>query len=113
MVGSLEFLYKNDLPHRVVAVYRYLFDPADRQGQCWPAITTVARDLKRSECTVRRALDDLQCAGLITTAQRTIKNGGKAVCFIRSSMVGCNCRERFARDCYVHGRVDHANAQNG
>ena len=78
MVGSLEFLYKTDLPHRAIAVYRYLFDRANRQRQCWPAITTVARDLKLSECTVCRALDDLRRAGLITTTQRTRKNGGKS-----------------------------------
>lgn len=78
MVGSLEFLYKTDLPHRAIAVYRYLFDRANRQGQCWPAIATVARDLHLSENTVRRALDDLRHAGLITTTQRTRKNGGKS-----------------------------------
>ncbi len=78
MIGSLEFLYKTDLPHRAIAVYRYLFDRANRQGQCWPAIPTMARDLKLSENTIRRALADLRCAGMITTCQRIRTNGGKS-----------------------------------
>lgn len=78
MVGSLEFLYKTDLPHRAIAVYRYLFDRANRQGQCWPAIATVARDLHLSENTVRRALDDLRRAGLLTSQQRVRKDGGRS-----------------------------------
>lgn len=78
MVGSLEFLYKTDLPHRAIAVYRYLFDRSNRQGQCWPAIATVARDLHLSENTVRRALDDLRRAGLLTSQQRVRKDGGRS-----------------------------------
>ena len=78
MVGSLEFLYKTDLPHRAIAVYRYLFDRATRQGQCWPAIATVARDLHLSENTVRRALNDLRRAGLLTSQQRVRKDGGRS-----------------------------------
>ena len=78
MVGSLELLYKTDLPHRAIAVYRYLFDRANRQGQCWPAIATVARDLHLSENTVRRALNDLRRAGLLTSQQRVRKDGGRS-----------------------------------
>ena len=78
MVGSLELLYKTDLPHRAIAVYRYLFDRANWQGQCWPAIATVARDLHLSENTVRRALDDLRRAGLLTSQQRVRKDGGRS-----------------------------------
>ena len=78
LLGSLEFLYKTDLPHRAIAVYRYLFDRANWQGQCWPAIATVARDLHLSENTVRRALDDLRRAGLLTSQQRVRKDGGRS-----------------------------------
>ena len=48
-----------DLPHRAVAVYCYLYDRADKEGKCWPAVPTIAREMKLSEKTVRRAILDL------------------------------------------------------
>lgn len=67
-----------DLPHRAVSVYIYLFDRADKNGECWPAIPTIAKELKLSESTVRRASKDLKKAGLITTEQRYREKGGKS-----------------------------------
>jgi predicted transcriptional regulator len=69
-------LYKMDLPHRAIAVYIYLADRANKDGICWPAIPTIARDLKLSESTVRRALHDLRKRGLLQTDQRYRDNGG-------------------------------------
>lgn len=77
-MGSLDFLYRSDLPHRARAVYIYLADRANRNGECWPAIPTIARELKLSQSTVRRALRDLREAGWITTEQRLRSNGGKS-----------------------------------
>ncbi len=48
--------YHSDLPHRAVTVYAYLADRANKDGECWPAIPTIARELKLSQSTVRRAL---------------------------------------------------------
>ena len=45
---------------------------------CWPAIATIARDLKYSESTIRRAIGDLRKAGLLETEQRYRDNGGKS-----------------------------------
>lgn len=70
------FLYKCDLSHRAVAVYLYLANMANQEGICWPAIPTVARDMKLSPSTVRRALQDLRSAGLLETTQRYRPNGG-------------------------------------
>ena len=39
---NLIHLYKQDLPHRAVAVYIYLADRANKQEICWPAIPTIA-----------------------------------------------------------------------
>ena len=69
-------LYKMDLPHRAIAVYIYLADRANKDGICWPAIPTIARDLKLSESTIRRALHDLRKAGFLKTEQRYRDNGG-------------------------------------
>lgn len=77
-MSRLDFLYRMDLPHRAVSVYIYLFDRADKNGECWPAIPTIAKELKLSESTVRRALKDLKKAGLITTEQRYREKGGKS-----------------------------------
>ena len=77
-MGRLNFLYRMDLPHRAVAVYIYLSDRANKNGECWPAIPTIANELKLSQSTVRRALRDLRKAGLLVTEQRYRTKGGKS-----------------------------------
>ena len=66
-MSRLKFLYCSDLPHR-----------ANKDGECWPSITTIAKELKLSQSTVRRALRDLRKAKLIETEQRYRKKGGKS-----------------------------------
>ena len=41
-------------------------------------IPTIAKDLKLSESTTRRAVNDLRKAGLIQTEQRYRENGGNS-----------------------------------
>ena len=77
-MGRLDKLYKSDVPHRAVAVYLYLADRANREGQCWPAIPTIADELHLSVSTVNRALHDLRKAGLLITEQRYRQKGGKS-----------------------------------
>lgn len=77
-MSRLDFLYRMDLPHRAVSVYIYLYDRANKNGECWPAIPTIAKELKLSESTVRRALKDLRKARLIETEQRYREKGGKS-----------------------------------
>ena len=71
-MSRLDFLYRTELPHSAVAVYIYLAD------ECWPAIPTIAADLKYSPSTVRRGIRDLKKAGLLETEQRYRKKGGKS-----------------------------------
>lgn len=71
-------LYRMDLPHRAISVYRYLADRANKDCICWPSIPTISKDLKLSESTTRRALDDLRKASLIQTEQRYRENGGNS-----------------------------------
>lgn len=82
-MGRFDFLYKMDLQYRAVAVYIYLADRANRAGECWPAIPTIARELKLSQSTVRRALQDLRRAGLLKTEQRYRTKGGKSSLLFR------------------------------
>lgn len=77
-MGRLDFLYRMDLPHRAVSVYIYLSDRANKDGECWPVIPTIAGELKLSQSTVRRALQDLRKAGLLETEQRYREKGGKS-----------------------------------
>lgn len=77
-MSRLNFLYRMELPHRAVSVYIYLYDRANKDDECWPAIPTVAKELKLSQSTVRRTLKDLRKAELITTEQRYREKGGKS-----------------------------------
>ena len=71
-------IYKADLPHRAVAVYLYLSDRANKEGTCFPAIKTIAKDLSISISTVKRAVSDLEQNGFIRKKQRWRENGGKS-----------------------------------
>lgn len=77
-MSRLDFLYRRELPHRAISVYIYLFDRANKDGECWPAIPTIAAELKLSQSTVRRALRDLRKEGLLETEQRYREKGGKS-----------------------------------
>ena len=71
-------LYQTERPPRVGSVYLYPSDRANKDGECWPAIPTIARELKLSQSTVRRALWDLRKAGFLETEQRYRTKGGKS-----------------------------------
>ncbi len=73
---NLTRLYRTELPHRAISVYIYLADRANKEDICWPAIPTIARDLKLSESTVRRALRDLKSSKLVEQKVRYRENGG-------------------------------------
>lgn len=82
-MSRLDFLYRTELPHRAVAVYIYLADRTNENNECWPAIPTIAADLKYSPSTIRRGIRDLKKAGLIETEQQYRKNGGKSSLLFR------------------------------
>jgi len=77
-MGYFTSLYASELPHRAVAVYMYLKDRAGRDGKCYPAIGTIARELKLSRSTIKRAIADLEKSGFLRKEQRWRENGGKS-----------------------------------
>lgn len=79
-MGYFSTLYSSDLPHRARSVYMYLHDRADKDGKCYPAIGTIARGLKLSRSTVKRAIADLEKNGRLRKEQRWRENGGKSSC---------------------------------
>lgn len=77
-MGYFSSLYSSELPHRARAVYMYLYDRADKDGKCYPAIGTIAKELKLSRSTVKRAIADLEKSGRLRKEQRWRENGGKS-----------------------------------
>lgn len=77
-MGYFSKIYETELPHRAKAVYFYLKNRSNAQGQCYPAIGTIARELGLSRRTVERGIQDLILAGFLTKEQRFRENGGKS-----------------------------------
>ena len=69
-------IYQEDLSARAKLVYMYLKDRANKEGQCWPAIQTIGRDLGLSRSTVKRALKELEQATLLKKQGRKRENRG-------------------------------------
>lgn len=83
-MSRLDFLYRTELPHRAVAVYIYLADRTNENNECWPAIPTIATDLKLSPSTVRRGIRDLKKRDCSKPSSATAKRVVKAVCYSKS-----------------------------
>ena len=77
-MGRFDKIYKMDLSHRAIAVYCYLYERANENGECWSAIPTISSELKLSQQTVRRAIRDLEKSGFVKTGQRYRTKGGKS-----------------------------------
>jgi len=71
-------IYSTNLPHRAIAVYMYLRDRAGKDGSCYPAVSTIAADLKMSRITVKRALGDLEKAKYLRHERRYRQSGGNS-----------------------------------
>ena len=77
-MGYYDSVYSEELPHRAISVYMYLKERADKKSQCYPAMSTIAEELKLSRRTIQRAVADLEKAGFIyegTLHKNAIKNG--------------------------------------
>ena len=77
-MGDYDSIYGEELPHRAITVYMYLKERADKNNQCFPAMSTIAEDLKVSRRTVQRAVNDLIKAGYVLSEQRWRPKGGKS-----------------------------------
>jgi DNA-binding MarR family transcriptional regulator len=56
----------------------YLRGRANTDGQCWPAVGTIGRELSLSRSTVKRALWDLERAGYLAREPRYRDNGSSS-----------------------------------
>jgi len=94
MTSNRNIYGAEDLSHRAVAVYMYLCDRANKDGTCYPAIKTIARELKLSVSTVKRAIVDLVEHGRITTCQRWRENQGRSTLLYQLNGVDENDRNK-------------------
>lgn len=74
-MSSLSFLYRTEPPHRAKLVYLYLYDRMDRERKAWPGLNTIAQELSLSRSTVKRAIADLERAGLLKKEPHHRENG--------------------------------------
>ena len=77
-MNYFDSIYSDNLPSRAIAVYMYLVQRANSDGQCWPSERRIAMDLSMSKSTVKRAIADLVKGGYIRTEQRYRKTGAKS-----------------------------------
>ncbi len=77
-MGYNDSIYGEEVQHRAITVYMYLKERADKNNQCFPAMSKIAEDLNLSRRTVQRAIDDLIKAGYLATEQRWRPKGGRS-----------------------------------
>ena len=77
-MGYFNAIYKADISHNAVSVYMYLYDRANRDDECFPAIGTIARELKLSRSSVKRGINELLQHGFLVKEHRWRENGGKS-----------------------------------
>ena len=66
-----------ELSARAKLVLLYLHDRANKDGESWYAIGTMAKDLSLSRSTIKRALAELIRQGRVEKHIRFRKNGGR------------------------------------
>ena len=71
-------IYNSELSSRAVSVYLYLKTRANKDGQCWPSLKTIARDMKIGISTVQRAVNELEKTGFIIKEPRYRKSGANS-----------------------------------
>ena len=67
-----------DLSAKAKQVLVYLHDRANKDGESWYAINTMAKDLSLSRSTIKRALAELVRQGRIKKQARFRENGGSS-----------------------------------
>ena len=65
-------IYDLGLSHKAVAVYCYLANRADKNGECFPSVRRIAEDLSIHKSTVYRAFTELENRGLFNRFQPII-----------------------------------------
>lgn len=86
-----QIAYKSTLKSRALQVLVYLIDRSNKEGTCYPAISTMSQELHISVSTVKRALKELTVSGFVKKESRfREKNNGQTsnlyiLCFAGTS----------------------------
>ena len=70
-------IYGLGLTHKAVAVYCYLCNRADRNGECYPSVRLISKDLSLSKSSVFRAFNELEKNGLLQRLPRYHPSGAR------------------------------------
>ena len=70
-------IYDLGLTHKAVAVYCYLCNRADRNGECYPSVRLISKDLSLSKSSVFRAFNELEKNGLLQRLPRYHPSGAR------------------------------------
>ena len=71
-----EKIYKLQLSSTEINVYQYLCSRANKERECFPSQTTIAKAVKMHRSTVNQVIKRLQDKKLIIITQRKRDNGG-------------------------------------
>jgi|MucameStandDraft_1065616.scaffolds.fasta_scaffold07253_4 DNA-binding MarR family transcriptional regulator len=79
MVDKLRAYKDTELSPKAMLVYLYLCGRSGRESKtCFPSIKTISREVKLSESSVKRSLNELLERQYITKEHRFRNNGGKS-----------------------------------
>ena len=70
-------IYDLGLTHKAVAVYCYLCNRADRNGECYPSVRLISKDLSLSKSSVFRAFNELEKNELLQRLSRYHPSGAR------------------------------------
>ena len=71
-----EKIYKLKLSSTEINVYKYLCSRANKQGECFPSQTTIAKAVNMHRSTVNQVIKRLEGKKLLIIEQRKRSNGG-------------------------------------
>lgn len=71
-----EKIYKLKLTSAEINVYQYLCSRANREGECFPSQSTIAKAVNMHRSTVNQAIKRLEAKKLLIITQRKRDNGG-------------------------------------
>lgn len=70
-------IYDLGMTHKAVAVYCYLCNRADKNGECYPSVRLISKDLSLSKSSVFRAFNELERNGLLQRLPRYHPSGAR------------------------------------
>jgi predicted transcriptional regulator len=70
-------IYDLGLSHKAIAVYCYLCNRADKNGECYPSVRRISEDLSLAKATIFRAFNELEENGLLERFPRYHPQGGR------------------------------------